>query len=128
MVYAPAAAFFLVASILASFSFASAFEVQCAEGKAQINCAVNGKVSQVCPEVCPAQNQEDVKPGTAEKTPTTNTPDNSKDETAVECDTASFQGVAGAGGGIGSVVKCWKKDIRGGKEKKGCKVPNGAVT
>src|SRR3989344_1658940 len=128
MVYAPAAAFFLVASILASFSFASAFEVQCAEGKAQINCAVNGKVSQVCPEVCPAQNQEDVKPGTAEKTPTTNTPDNSKDETAVECDTASFQGVAGAGGGIGSVVKCWKKDIRGGKDEKGCKVPNGAVT
>lgn len=119
MSHARAAVFFLYIAFAFLPASVLAVDFQCQGGAQPINCAIGSEVKQLCKEHCPAQQSEEVKPDTASQsnTSTANNPNE-----GLECDTARFQGVAGAGGGISGGVKCWKAGIRGGVKADKCVV------
>ena len=119
MILTRVAVFFMCVTLLFVPHFSFAVDFQCMNGAAPIPCAIGAGVEQRCEEHCPAQQNEEVKPDTASQSDVSNT--NNPNE-GLECDTARFQGIAGASGGIGSAVKCWKAGIRGGERADRCVV------
>src|SRR3989344_4830497 len=111
-----AAVFFLVISVML-FTFGIVFaQNQCAGGAAKINCAVNGAISYVCPEDCPAQQKDNVSGGQQQGEANASTEGDKSKEKALECDKVNLTGL------LGGITTCWKEGIRGGKEEKACAV------
>lgn len=119
MIHARAAGFFLYIAFALLPMPALAVDFQCQGGAQPINCAIGAEVKVLCKEHCPAQQNEEVKADTSSQSNTSST--NNPNE-GLECDTARFQGIAGAGGGISGGVKCWKAGIRGGVKADKCVV------
>ena len=114
MTYARAAVFSLwllaAALFVPLFVFAQS-TTQCQGGARKINCAVNGAINYVCPEKCPAQQNQSV-----QEAGKTSTAQDKSIEKATECDKVNL---SGAQGGIRT---CWKAGIRGGASEPACVV------
>ncbi len=114
--------FAICSSVLLLIPSPSFAQEQCAGNARKINCALNGAIVNVCPEKCPAQQQNNVSAGEKENSVSSNTNKDASAAKAIECDKANLTGLSGG------VQTCWKQGIRGGVEEKSCTVPSGATT